>query len=74
MSHGIYTLSLPIYNLKLCYYIQNTVFWDAMSYSIQKIYRYFGDIYNISIFRFRWNVGKFLPEYTASRPRTRYRA
>jgi len=51
MSHDIYTLSLPTYNLKLCYYMQDIIFWDAISYSLQNIYRHFGDIY-ISFFRF----------------------
>jgi len=51
MSHNIYTLSLPTYDLKLCYYMQNIAFGDVMSYSLQKIYKCFGDSY-ISIFRF----------------------
>ena len=73
MSHDIYTLSLPTYVLEQCYHMQNTAFWDVMSYSLQKIYKCFGDTY-ILIFRFHWNVGKFLPEYMASRPRTQYQA
>jgi hypothetical protein len=43
MSHDIYTLSAPTYDLKLCYYMQNTAFWDVMLYSLQKIYKCFGD-------------------------------